>query len=80
MTAESAETAETAETADEIAARYRAALRAAGAELAAINEARAAVLGRIAATCRESDGWVPIQQMARLTGISRPTIYKMLDG
>lgn len=70
----------TEETIDKTAVRHAAALRAAGAELAAIDEARAALLERIAATCRESQGWVPIQRMAKLTGISRPTIYKMLDG
>lgn len=70
----------TAATAGEITARHVAALRKAGDELAAIDEARAAVLERIAAECRASEGWVPIQRMAKLTGISRPTIYKMLDG
>jgi hypothetical protein len=59
----------------------RAELEAIGARLAAADEARASAmtdLRRVARAAHAGD-LVPIKHIAELAGVTRPTIYKLLE-
>lgn len=66
-----------ARTADEL----RAELEDIGARLAAADEARSAAMAdlRRAARVAHAGDLVPIKQIAELAGVTRPTIYKLLE-
>lgn len=56
-------------------------LQAAGVQLAAADAARAVAIERITAAVRRAHAeGVPITEIMREAGISRPTIYRMLRG
>lgn len=54
-------------------------LAEAGRELHASETAREQALAKIATLARQAHGVVPIAQIAELTNVSRPTVYKMLS-
>lgn len=60
----------------------RAELAAVGARLRAADEARAEAMAdlRRLARAAHADDLVPIKHITELTGVSRPTIYKLLEG
>lgn len=54
-------------------------LKAAGERLAAADAARATALVDVRKAVRAAHGTLPIAEIARLAGISRPTVYSMLE-
>lgn len=59
--------------------QLRAELEAAGRDIAAAEAGRAKALERVAIAVKAAEGEVPIREMARLTGVSHVTLYKMLE-
>ncbi len=57
----------------------RAELEAAGRRLAAADEERAAAMAEVTRLARLAKGELPIRQIAIVTGVTRQTVYTMLD-
>ena len=57
----------------------RAALTAAGKELAKADAARDRALEKVAAALKAADGEVPVREMSRLAGVSHVTAYRLLE-
>ena len=56
-------------------------LEAAGRRLRAAEDARAAAMAEIVDLARRAQAAdVPIRQIALLSGVTRPTVYRMLEG
>jgi len=58
--------------------RAAARLELAGARLAAAETERAAAIAAVQKAVRAAHGKLPVTEIARLAGISRPTVYTML--
>lgn len=63
----------------ELVGEIRNALELWGANRAAAVEGEAAAMREIAEWARQGEGILSVSEMAKLSGVSRDTIYKMLE-
>lgn len=54
-------------------------LKAAGKRLAAANAARDAAMADVAKTVKAAHGQVPVKTIAEIVGVTRPTVYALLE-
>lgn len=57
----------------------RDAVSAAGEELAAADAARAKALEHLTAALQAAEGEVGVRELARLSGVTRVTVYRLLE-